>query len=77
MIKSSVQKLAEIIGFEIGASDDETQSNLINGFSKGLTNSMQPDQMEQQICFIVDKLTPASHKIIKTMAEFVELKEKN
>lgn len=77
MIKSSIEKLAEEIGFDIGNSDDETQSKLINGFCRAINNSMQKDEREKQICYICDKLTNGSHFVIKVMYEFIKLKEQD
>jgi hypothetical protein len=74
MIKSSVEKLADVIGFEIGMSDDVTQSNLIKGFCNGLANSMDDNKLGTQICYIVDKLDQKSFKVITEMAKFIELK---
>jgi len=76
MIKSSVEKLAEDIGYDIGSSDDETQGKLLNGFCEALANSMDEHRLEGQLCFIVKKLKPKSHKVIKELAEFIKLKEK-
>ena len=76
MIKSSIEKFAESIGFEIGMSDDVTQSMLINSFCKGLANSMDERKLETQLCYIADKLDSKSHKVLKTLIEFIELKEK-
>lgn len=76
MIKTSIEKLSETIGFEIGASDDVTQSNLLNGFCKGLANSMGEYKLEMQLCFIADKLDSKSQKVLKELVEFIKLKEK-
>jgi len=76
MIKSSIERLSETIGFEIGTSDDVTQSNLINGFCKGLANSMDEHKLETQLCYIADKLDAKSHKVLKALIEFIKLKEK-
>ena len=77
MIKSSIEKLSETIGFEIGTSDDVTQGNLLNGFCSGLLNSMDDRKREMQICSIVDKLDVRNYKVIKEIAGFIEFKEKN
>ena len=76
MIKTSIEKLSREIGFDIGISDDETQANLLNGFCDALANSMQPNKLEMQICCLVDHLTPKAHKVLKEIAEFIKLKEK-
>ena len=76
MIKTSIERLSEDIGFDIGTSDDVTQANLLNGFCRGLTNSIADNhKLELQICYIVDKLDTKSHKVIKELAAFVNLKE--
>jgi hypothetical protein len=74
MIKSSIEKFAESIGFEIGTSDDVTQATLINSFCKGITNSMDAHRQETQICYIVDKLDEKSEKVLIAMVEFIRLK---
>ena len=78
MIKSSTERLADIIGFEIGMSDDETQSKLLNGFCSGLHDSIPSEyDRELQICSIVNKLTDKSCNIIKELYDFIKLKEDN
>ena len=76
MIKTSIEKLSEPIGYEIGMSDDITQSNLINGFCKALANSMNERDLQTQLCSIVDKLDSKTHKVLKELVAFIELKEK-
>lgn len=76
MIKSSIEKLAHDIGYDIGMSDDVVQSDLLNGFCKSLTNSMQSHELEMQLCHITDKLNDRSHQVIKELYEFIKLKEK-
>jgi len=75
MIKTSIEKLSETIGFEIGTSDDVTQANLINGLCKGLANSMDEHKLGTQLCYIADKLDSKSHKVLKELVEFIRLKE--
>jgi hypothetical protein len=77
MIKSSIEKLSETIGFEVGMSDDLTQANLLNGFCKALANSMDENKRGNQLCYIADKLDSKSHKVLKELVEFIKLKEKN
>ena len=76
MIKSSIEKLSESIGFDIGMSDDVTQANLLNGFCRALANSETPHQLELQMCYVVEKLDSKAEQVIKTLAEFIELKQK-
>ena len=77
MIKSTVEKMADPIGFEIGASDDVTQSALLNGFCRGLSNSMTNDHdHDSQICFIVDKLDINAENVLLNISEFIKEKQK-
>jgi len=76
MIKSTIEKLSEPIGFEIGMSDDVVQSNLLNGFCRGLSNSMDDNKLNMQLCAIVDKLDAKTHNVLKGLVEFIEIKEK-
>ncbi len=75
MIKSSIEKLSDTIGFEIGTSDDETQAKLLNGFCKGLVNSI-PDKnnYETQCCYIADKLDAKTEKVLNDLVEFIKVK---
>lgn len=75
MIKSSVETLAETIGFEIGASDDITQAKLLNAFCKGLNDSiLQKSDLEMQLCYISKSLEPKTEKILLGLVEFIKLK---
>ena len=75
MIKSSIEKLSEDIGYDIGMSDDVTQAKLLNGFCRALHNSMNPHQLGMQLCYITEKLSNESCTILKEFAEFIKLKE--
>ena len=78
MIKSSIEKLASEIGYDIGTSDDTVQADLLNGFCKGLYNSMTEDgKRDLQLCYMADKLTPKSAIIISKLNEFLKIKEEN
>ena len=75
MIKSSVEKIAYDIGFDIAHSDDRVQADLINGLCSGMTK-MHDRDMSMQICYMVEHFTKESIKVIKEIAGFAELKEK-
>jgi len=75
MIKSSIEKLAEEIGYDIGMSDDNTQAKLINGLCEALQNSMQNNQLEMQLCYISKLLSKKSEKTILALVEFIKLKD--
>ena len=75
MIKSSIEKLSDVIGFEIGTSDDVIQSNLLNGFCKGISNSiMNESNLTLQLCYIADKLNKKSEDVILELAECIKAK---
>ncbi len=75
MIKSSIEKLADTIGFEIGTSDDVTQALLINGLCKGINNSIhQRSDLDMQLCYIADKLDEKSERVLIGLVEFIKLK---
>jgi len=77
MIKSSIEKLAETIGFEIGTSDDITQALLLNGLCKGINNSIpQKSDLDMQLCYISDKLDEKTEKVLIQLVEFIKLKNK-
>ena len=75
MIKSSIEKIARDIGFDIGNSDDQVQSDLINGLASGLSKIQNSSDYSMQICYIIEKLTKESFEMIKALYGFVELKE--
>lgn len=76
MIKSSVEKLADPIGFEIGSSDDNTQAALLNGFCRGLHNSiLESHRREMQISYLVDHLDSKAEQILLEIADFIKLKQ--
>ena len=75
MIKSSIEKLASEIGYDIGMSEDVTQANLLNGFCKALSNSMDSINREKQLCYIADKLDDKSENILTEIVEFIKLKK--
>ena len=77
MIKTSIEKLAEEIGFDIGCSDDVTQAKLLNGFCKGIYNSMIESNRETQLCYIADKLDKKTTEVLKHLVEFIEINETN
>ena len=76
MIKTSIEKLAKEIGFDIGCSDDVIQADLLNGFCKGISNSMQESNRETQLCYVADKLDNKTAEVLEALVEFIKLKNK-
>lgn len=75
MIKTSIEKLAKEIGFDIAHSDDKTQAELLNSFCEGLANAMDKNHLQTQICYIVDKLSIKTDNVLKEIVEFIKFKE--
>lgn len=72
MIKSSIETLSEPIGFDIANSDDVTQSNLLNGMGRAF-NTYPKDNLDMQMCYVSQKLTPQAEEWIVKLAGFIEL----
>lgn len=73
MIKTSIEQMAEPIGFDIANSDDHVQSNLINGLSRGF-KTYNDQAYNMQLSYLVEKLNKDSDKLILELAEFIKLK---
>mgnify|MGYP003652323584 CR=1 FL=1 len=58
-------------------SDDCTQADLLNGFCKGLSNSMSESKLETQCCYIADKLDNNSFEVLEHLVEFIKLNKSN
>lgn len=76
MIKSSIELLAEPIGFDIANSDDNVQSQLLNGLGRGF-KTYQSHAFSMQLAYLVDKLTPEAKKFITELSEFIKLKDES
>lgn len=72
MIKTSIEQLAEPIGFDISNSDDIVQSNLLNGMGRGF-NTYPDDRLDMQLCYISQKLDKRTEDYILKLAEFITL----
>ena len=75
MIKTSIEQMAEPIGFDIANSDDQVQANLINGLAKGF-KTYNEHAYNMQLSYLTDKLNKDSEKLILELAEFIKLKTK-
>ena len=75
MIKSSIEKLADGIGFDIGMSDNETQAKLLNGFGRAMATSLNRRDYEMQVWYMFDNLDAKAIKLIKSIYGFIELSE--
>ena len=73
MIKTSIEKLAGDIGFDIAHSDDVVQGDLLNGLGRGF-KTYSSHELSTQLAYISDKLTKDAEKFILELAEMVKCK---
>jgi hypothetical protein len=73
MIKSSIELIAENIGFDIAHSDDHAQANLFNGLGKGFS-TYASHELGMQLAYISDKLTKDAEKVILELAATIKCK---
>ena len=75
MIKTSIEQLAEPIGFDISNSDDIVQANLFNGLGRGF--KLYSDQnFHMQLSYLSNRLNNDAEKLILELAEYIKLKNK-
>lgn len=75
MIKTSIELIAENIGFDIAHSDDHTQANLFNGLGRGF-KTYKSNELGMQLAYISDKLNKDSENLILELAEMIKCKNK-
>lgn len=73
MIKSSIELIAENIGFDIAHSDDHTQANLFNGLGRGF-KTYDSHSLGLQLAYVSDKLKPEAESFILELAETIKCK---
>ena len=71
MIKSSIELIAENIGFDIANSDDHVQANLLNGLGKGFKNYNE-QHFHMQLCYVSSKLSNDAKTLILTLSEYLK-----
>lgn len=71
MIKSSIELIAENIGFDIAYSDDRVQADLLNGLGRGF-NTYNESNLHTQIAYMVQHLKPETKKLILTISEYLK-----
>ena len=70
MIKTSIEKMAKDIGFDIGMSDDVVQADLLNGLCEALSKLNERD-LGMQLSYISHNLTPKSKEILIKLKGFL------
>jgi hypothetical protein len=72
-IMSSIEQVAESIGKDIGASYDQVQADLLNGFTDAIAGTMPQESTRQgQYYYINSKLTPTARKILVEIADWIK-----
>ena len=67
-----------VLGKTIAHSDDTAQSEILNAFGYELKVACKKEfKVDAQLCSISDKLDKNGIDLIKGLAEFIELREKN
>ena len=65
------------IGVDLAHDGDNAQGEFINSFGRELFVACKGERgFETQCCYISDKMDLAGRRLIKMLAEFVELREK-
>lgn len=78
MIRTSIEKMADPIGFDIGMSDNITQAALLNGFCRGLGTSCSGlGALDTQACYIADSLDDNAVKVLSRLIQFCESKSES
>ena len=72
-IETSVEKMANDIGFDIGNGSDRTQIDLLNGLAEGLASGIQSNaDYELQLCYIQKGLSTQAKRLIRELYNFVK-----
>ena len=75
MIKSSIELIAENIGFDIANSDDQTQANLLNGLGRGF-KTYNECNLNMQLCYVSQKLKPETEQFLVCLVDYINLRNK-
>ena len=75
MIKTSIEKLANEIGFDIANSDDQVQADLINGLGRGF-KLYSEQNFHMQLSYMSQKINKDGEKFILELAEYLKLRSK-
>lgn len=69
---TSIERIAEPIGFDLGHSDSKVQGDLLNGFARGLSAGLQPGDVATQCAYIAEELTEPAKALLIELAGFCE-----
>ena len=75
-MKLSTSEVVEAVAKELAHGTDEEQGAFLNAFFSELHVATRGDRNNAQLCYLSDRLTPRTSEGVKTLAEFVVLREK-
>lgn len=70
MVKTSIELIANNIGFDIANSDDRVQADLLNGLGRGFKTYHEQNK-HTQIAYMVQHLTPEAKELLKLIGEYL------
>lgn len=70
MIKTSIEKIAKDIGFDIGMSDDRVQQDLLNGLGEAFSK-YNDREFDMQLSYVSRGLNEKAKKLIKELNEYL------
>lgn len=73
-ITTSIEKLANDIGFDVANSTDVVQADLLNGLGRGFHGWAEAN-MDMQLCYLTQHLTPEAKKFIKMLNDYANPQE--
>lgn len=74
MIISSIEKIAEDIGFDISNSNDKVQADLFNGLGKGF-RLYSERKLHMQLSYLSNNLNSDAEKLILELSEYIKIKQ--
>lgn len=71
----NIKVSADAVGRALARTDDHVQAEILNVFAEELSIACR-GRPDDQICALTHRLSSGGRELIKTIAEFVELREK-
>lgn len=71
MVKTSIELIANNIGFDIANSDDRVQADLLNGLGRGFKIYLDQNK-HTQVAYIVQHLTPEAKELLKLINDYIK-----
>ena len=68
---TSIERMADPIGFDIGNSNSKVQADLFNGLARGVCGGLQRREVEMQNAYITDDLTAQAKQWITNLAAMI------